>query len=276
MSERLARFLRHALAVLLSALFLLPLWWVIVASLREPGLPPPNTVQWWPAAPFWDNYPAIFRVVSFARYALNSAIVVAVAVPLTLITASLAGLGLAQLEGAWRRRVLMITIGLLIVPSASGWMFRFQLLRWLHLLDSLWALIVPALGASSPLFVLLFTWAFRHTPAEVYEAARLDGADGPTLWWHIALPLARPTVAAVTVLSFALYWSDFVGPVLYLYDPQTYTLPIGLQLLNQLDSTNWPLLMAASTILVLPALIMFLLIQRFFLQESRLGGTSGY
>ncbi|MFZ1475109.1 MAG: carbohydrate ABC transporter permease, partial [Anaerolineae bacterium] len=154
MSERLARFLRHALAVLLSALFLLPLWWVIVASLREPGLPPPNTVQWWPAAPFWDNYPAIFRVVSFARYALNSAIVVAVAVPLTLITASLAGLGLAQLEGAWRRRVLMITIGLLIVPSASGWMFRFQLLRWLHLLDSLWALIVPALGASSPLFVL--------------------------------------------------------------------------------------------------------------------------
>ena len=270
MSERLARFLRHALAVLLSALFLLPLWWVLVASLREPGLPPPNTVQWWPAAPFWDNYPAIFRVVSFARYALNSAIVVAVAVPLTLITASLAGLGLAQLEGAWRRRVLMITIGLLIVPSASGWMFRFQLLRWLHLLDSLWALIVPALGASSPLFVLLFTWAFRHTPAEVYEAARLDGADGPTLWWHIALPLARPTVAAVTVLSFALYWSDFVSPVLYIFDPEWYTLPVALQLLRQVDATNWPWFLAGAVLQIAPVVIIFALLQRSFLRSALL------
>ena len=270
MSERLARFLRHALAVLLSALFLLPLWWVIVASLREPGLPPPNTVQWWPAAPFWDNYPAIFRVVSFARYALNSAIVVAVAVPLTLITASLAGLGLAQLEGAWRRRVLMITIGLLIVPSASGWMFRFQLLRWLHLLDSLWALIVPALGASSPLFVLLFTWAFRHTPAEVYEAARLEGADGLTLWWHIALPLARPTVAAVTVLSFALYWSDFVSPVLYIFDPEWYTLPVALQLLRQVDATNWPWFLAGAVLQIAPVVIIFALLQRSFLRSALL------
>ena len=240
MSERLARFLRHALAVLLSALFLLPLWWVIVASLREPGLPPPNTVQWWPAAPFWDNYPAIFRVVSFARYALNSVIVVAVAVPLTLITASLAGLGLAQLEGAWRRRVLMITIGLLIVPSASGWMFRFQLLRWLHLLDSLWALIVPALGASSPLFVLLFTWAFRHTPA------------------------------AVTVLSFALYWSDFVSPVLYIFDPEWYTLPVALQLLRQVDATNWPWFLAGAVLQIAPVVIIFALLQRSFLRSALL------
>ncbi len=268
MSERRVHFLRHALAGLISALFLLPLWWVLVASLAEPGLPPPKTVQWWPAAPFWDNYLAIFRIVPFARYALNSFIVVGLAVPLTLVTASWAGLALAQLEGPWRRRLLMLTIGLLIVPAASGWMFRFQLLRWLNLLDSLWALIVPALGASSPLFVLLFTWAFRHTPAEVFEAARLDGADGLTIWWQIALPLARPTVAAVTVLTFALYWSDFVSPVLYIFDPEWYTLPVALQLLRQVDATNWPWFLAGAVLQIAPVVGLFALLQRAFLRSA--------
>ena len=90
------------------------------------------------------------------------------------------------------------------------------------------------------------------------------------------MPLARPTTMAVSSLTFVMYWGDYINPLLYLKSQKLFTLPVGLQQLQQLDKSNWPLLMAASTILVLPALVMFLLIQRFFLQESRLGGTSGY
>lgn len=270
MSPRSAGFLRGAAILLVVAVFLLPLWWMIVASLRPVGLPPPRTIEWWPADPQWSNYTEIFRQVPLGRYALNSALVVLVAVPLTLFTASLAGFGLAQLRGKWRNRLLIIAIALMLVPSPAVWLFRYQLLRWLGLLTSLWSLILPAFAAGSPLLVLLFYWTFQRNPPELYEAARVEGADAWTTWRKIALPLARPTIAAVSVLAFALYWNDFTNPVLYLYRPSTYTLPVGLQILKQLDATNWSLLMAGAVVVTLPMVVLFLVLQPLFLSDRAL------
>lgn len=261
----------HIAAVLLVILlFMLPLWWMIVASLRPIGLPPPKTIEWWPSDPQWRNYAEIFRQVPLARYALNSLLVVIVAVPMTLLTASLAGFGLSQLRQPWRSRLLILTIALMMIPSPAVWLFRYQLLRWLGLLTSLWSLILPSFAAGSPLLVLLFYWTFQRSPVELYEAARVEGADAWTTWREIAVPMARPTVAAVTVLAFALYWNDFTNPVLYLYRPSTYTLPVGLQILKQLDATNWPLLMAGAVVVTLPMALLFLLMQPLFLSDNAL------
>lgn len=270
-TRRLAKSAARFLAGLAVALiFLLPLYWMVVASLRQPGLPPPTTVEWWPADAHWSNYAELFRLLPMARYLANSLLVVAVAVPATLLTASLAGFGLAQLEEPWRRRLVIASIILLMIPAPAVWLLRFQVLRWLGLLSSLWALIAPAFAGSSPLLVLLFYWTFRRTPQECYEAARLEGAGAWTVWRKIALPLARPTVAAVTVLAFVMYWSDFVSPVLYLYRPATYTLPVGLQLLKQYDATNWPLLMAGAVFMTLPVVLLFLALQPLFLSDKSL------
>ena len=103
-------------------------------------------------------------------------------------------------------------------------------------------------------------------------SARLEGAGALTLWRHVALPLARATTGAVAVLTFALYWSDFMTPLLYLKSQSLYTLPVGLQQLQQLDRTNWPLLMAASVALAAPPALLFLLVQRQFLRAGRLPG----
>ena len=270
MSSKTRGGLHRATTLIVILLFMLPLWWMIVASLRPMGLPPPRTIEWWPADPQWGNYAEIFRQVPLGRYTLNSLLVVAVAVPVTLLTASLAGFGLSQLREPWRNRLLILTIALLMVPSPAVWLFRYQLLRWLGLLTSLWALILPAFAAGSPLLVLLFYWTFRRNPIELYEAARVEGADAWTTWRKIALPLARPTVAAVLVLSFALYWNDFANPVLYLYRPSTYTLPVGLQILKQLDATNWSLLMAGAVVVTLPMVLLFLLLQPLFLSDNAL------
>jgi multiple sugar transport system permease protein len=270
MSPKLRRGLRVAATLALVLLFVLPLWWMIVASLRPVGLPPPRTIEWWPADPQWRNYAEIFRQVPMGRYALNSLLVVLVAVPLTLLTASLAGFGLSQLRGPWRTRLLIAAIALLMVPAPAVWLFRYQLLSWLGLLTSLWALVLPAFAAGSPLLVLLFYWTFRRNPLELYEAARVEGADAWTAWRRIAMPMARPTVAAVTVLAFALYWNDFTNPVLYLYRPSTYTLPVGLQILKQLDATNWPLLMAGAVVVTLPIVLLFLALQPLFLSDNAL------
>lgn len=270
MSPKAQRGLRIAATLALVLLFVLPLWWMIVASLRPMGLPPPKTIEWWPADPRWSNYAEIFNQVPMGRYALNSLLVVLVAVPLTLLTASLAGFGLSQLRGKWRNRLLIAAIALLMVPAPAVWLFRYQLLSWLGLLTSLWALILPALAAGSPLLVLLFYWTFRRNPVELYEAARVEGADAWTTWRKIALPMARPTVAAVLVLAFALYWNDFTNPVLYLYRPSTYTLPVGLQILKQMDATNWSLLMAGAVVVTLPIVLLFLALQPLFLSDKAL------
>jgi len=261
----------HLAGLACAAIFVLPFFWAFVASLRQPGLPPARTVEWWPQPAHWDNFAELFRVVPMGRYALNSLIVVAVAMPVTLLTAALAGFALSQLDAAWRRRLVMASVALMLIPGMAVWTFRFHILDWLGLVDTLWALIVPAVAGGSPLFVLLFYWACWRIPSELYESARLDGAEAWTVWWRIARPLVRPTTAAVVVLAFALYWGDFTTPVLYIFRPELYTLPIGLQLLRQMDSTNMPLLMAGSTLMAAPVVVVFLAVQRLFLSDLSLG-----
>ena len=257
----------HLVGLAIAALFLLPFYWAVVASLRQPGLPPPHTVEWWPQPAYWDNYAELFRVVPMGRYLVNSLIVLAVALPVTLLTAALAGFALSQLGAAWRRRLVMGSVALMLIPGMAVWTFRFHILEAMGLVDTLWALIVPAVAGGSPLFVLLFYWACWRIPSELYESARLDGAEAWTVWRRIAWPLVRPTAAAVAMLAFALYWGDFSTPVLYIFRPELYTLPIGLQLLRQMDSTNLPLLMAGSVLMTAPVVATFLVVQRLFLRD---------
>jgi multiple sugar transport system permease protein len=268
-------FLGHALPLLVAVLFLLPLVWMVSASLRQSGLPPPRTIEWLPDPIRLDNYASVFELLPFGRYLLNSLAVVALAVPLTIVTASMAGFAMAQLERQTRTRLVVLSVALLLVPVTALWLTRFLLFRWVGLTDTLLALVVPALMGSSPLFVLLFYWTFRRIPSELYELARLEGAGALTVWRRVGLPLAKPTVVAVAILTFLLYWSDFINPLLYLRSPELYTLPLGLRQLQQLDRSDWPLLMAGSVILVVPVVVFFLIVQRRFLGEDRIDDRFG-
>lgn len=261
--------LHFILAFLVAIIFVLPLYWAIVLSFGEPGAPV-NTVQWWPSAFNFGNYQEIFKMVPMQRYLINSLLVVSAAVPITLLFSSLAGFGMSQLPDPLRRQVVQLTITMLLIPSAAVWLFRYQILNWMGLLDSLWALILPSFAASNPLFVLLFYWAFRRIPADMYEAARLDAAGAWTIWSQLAMPLVHPTSVGVIVLTFIMYWSDFVGPVLYIFNPQHYTLAVGMQLINQLGNQNYALIMAAAVFITGPVLVTFFLLQRFFLTDLSL------
>lgn len=257
----------HLVALLVALFFVLPLFWAFVASLRPAGFAPAQSVQWWPDVAHWDNYLEVFSQVPFARYLRNSLFVTAVAVPITMLTASLGALGLTQVGDGARRWLLRISIGLLIVPATAVWVFRFRILGALGLVDTPWALIVPSSGASSPLFVLLYYWAFTHIPQELFDAARLDGASLWALWRRVAMPLVTPTTAAVALLAFVFYWNDFVSPLLYVFKPQYYTAPIGLQVLKQIDPTNYPIWIAGAVLMTLPVILIFLFLQRYFLSD---------
>jgi len=256
--------LHHLPRIVVAAVFVLPLVWVLSASLRAPGQPPPRTIEWVPNPIAWSNYLRVFDLVPLGTYVANSILVVAIAVPLTVVTASWAGFAMAQMASRTRRQLVVLAIMLLMVPITALWLTRFVIFRHLGLIDTPGALIAPAIMGTSPLFVLLFYWTFRRIPSEVFAAARLDGAGLLQLWAIVAMPLAWPTTAAVAVLTFALFWSDFISPLIYLKTEANYTLPVGVQILQQLDSTNWPLLMAGAVLMTGPILLMFLLVQRYF------------
>jgi multiple sugar transport system permease protein len=260
----------HVLPIIVATLFLLPLWWMITTALREPGLPPPRSIEWLPTSPSPGSFAAVFELLPFGRYLLNSMTVVMLAVPLTIITASMAGFSMALLERRSRAALVVLSVALLLVPITALWLTRFLLFSWVGLGNTLLALVVPALAGSSPLFVLLFYWTFRRISPEIFETAHLDGAGAVTVWRRIALPNARATAVAVAVLTFLMYWSDFIGPLLYLRDQDLYTLPLGLRQLQQLDPTDWPLLMAGAVMLALPAVLFFLVVQHLFLGERGL------
>ena len=154
-----------------------------------------------------------------------------------------------------------------MIPLTAVWLTRFLVLRELGLIDTMSALLAPVWMGSSPFFVLIFYWAFRRQPTALFEAARLEGMSPLRVWASIAMPLARPAIAAVSLLTFVQYWNDFMNPLLYVKSNDKFTLALGLRVLQQLDATNWPLLMAGAVVMMLPVLLMLLLVQRAFWPE---------
>jgi len=151
-----------------------------------------------------------------------------------------------------------------MVPGVALWSTRFFIYAWLGWYNTILALIAPAFMGTSPFFVLMFYRAFRRIPVAIYEAARLEGAGVLTSWRQIGLPIARPTAVGVALLSFVLYWSDFISPLLYLRSQSRYTLPIALQLLQQLTPSQWSLLMAGAVLATIIPVALFLLLQPYF------------
>ena len=261
----------HALALAISLVLLLPLIWMVLGSLAQTGVPTRSlgetlaTISLQAAV---DNYARIFQIVPMGRYFLNSLVIVAIAVPLTLLTASWAGFAMAQLPKRARRFLLGLAIVLLMTPVTALWLTRFLIFAWLKVSNSYLPLVAPAVMGSSPLFILLFFWSFRRIPIEMFESARLEGASAWQNWRLVALPQARPAILAVALLTFLFYWNDFINPLIYLRSQRLYTLALGLQQIQALDKTNFPVMLAAAVVMTLPALVVFLLVQRALLGEA--------
>lgn len=267
----LRRMLWQVVAVSAAILFVAPLLWVVTSSLRPVGLPPPRALEWFPRPASWSNYVEIFRIVPLGQQIVNSLFVSTVGAALTLLTASWAGFAMAQLPERARRPLIALAVILLMVPSTVVWLPRYVLFSMLGLIDSFMALYAPAIMGTKSLYVLMFFWTFRRVPAGLFESARLEGAGAFTVWRRIALPMSLPTALAVILLTFTHYWSDFVDPLLFLKSEQRYTLAVGLRMLQQMDVTNWSLLLAAVVVMSAPPVLIYLVLQYFIRDESKPG-----
>jgi multiple sugar transport system permease protein len=266
---------RQPAAVAVAALFLLPLWFMLTGSLREPGRAPPRGAELLPSPLSTTSYDRAFELVDLGRHTVNSLAVAVLTVPAAVLVASWAGFAILLLAGRARAVLLGLSFAALMVPVTALLVPRFALFRWLGLTDTWVPLIAPALIGLSPFYVLLFYWSFRRLPAEMFEAAWLEGATPFTAWRRFAMPLVRPATVAVALLAFIASWGNFLEPLIYLFDPDLYTLPLGLRSLSVLDRTNHPVLLAGAVVATVPVVIAFAIAQRFFLHEDRGAGWLG-
>lgn len=195
--------------VFVALVFLLPLFWMLSASLLPLGQPLSRTFRLLPDNPTLENFIRMWRMVPLARFTLHSLVIAALAVPLTIVTGSWAGFAIAQLPRRDQRRWVVVSLAVLMVPGIALWSTRFLIYKQLGLLDSIWAIVAPAWMGTSPFYVLMFYRAFRRIPTAIYDAGRLDGASALEMWRFVALPMARPTAIGVALLSFVVYWGIF-------------------------------------------------------------------
>ena len=262
-----------ALAVLV--LFSAPLVIMLSGSLRQPGLPPPRTPELLPDPVVFSNYERAVELVDLGRATINSLLIAAIAVPLSVLVASWAGFALAHLPRRLARVLIAASFAALMVPLTALLVPRFAIFRTLGLTDTLVPLIAPSLVATSPVYVLVYYLAFRQLPRDLWDACRLEDMSPLRTWRRVAMPLVRPVTAGVATLSFVLTWSNFLDPLVYVYRRELFTVPLAVRSLAQLDPTNYPLLLAGAVIATAPVVAVFLVAQRWFLHEYRGPGWLG-
>lgn len=249
-------------AVVIVVVFLPPLVLLVSGSLHQPGLPPPTTPDLLPSPATVDGYRAAIRLGHLGQATMNSLIVCAIAVPLSVVVASMAGFAMAQLPRRVAVAVATLSVVALMIPAVALLVPKFAVFRLAGLTDSLAALVAPALVATSPLFPLVYYLAFRAVPRELYEACALEEMAPLHVWWRVGMPLVRPVTAAVAALTFVLTWSNFLDPLVFLYDRELFTLPLALRSLATLDTADFPVFLAGAVLATAPVLAVIVLAHR--------------
>ena len=266
-STRLSTGLVFLLLVLAGLAFLAPFAWMISTSLKPVGETMALPVRWIPRVVQWHNYPdAIHAMGSFWRYAANSLFLCLITVIGTVTSSTLAAYGFSRIEWKGREKVflmllatMMIPYPIIMVPIYS----LFKALGWIGTLKPLWA---PSFLAGA-FNVFLLRQFFLALPKEMAEAARIDGCNEFQILVRIILPLSKPALLVVAIFQFMATWNDFLGPLIFLTEQKDFTLALGLQSFqSQNGGTAWHQLMAASTLVALPVIVIFFLAQRAFIE----------
>lgn len=223
----------------------------------------------------WDNYVYAWQQAQIPRFIGNSAIVSAATVTLTLILASSAAYGFSSFTFRGGRALFLMFVLLLIVPVPVGIIPLYVIVVRLHLVDTYFALILPYVSGSLPLSIFLLRAFFQSIPRELTDAARIDGCSQFVAFMRIVLPISRPGLATVTILTFLNSWNEFFLALIFIHNPNLMTLPLGLQAFFFQYSVQWNYLFAALTMSIVPIVVVYLVMQRQFIAGLTAGAVRG-
>jgi len=267
----------YGLLCVLAVPFVFPTWWMVTSSFKPVSdifaFPPALLPRSFEVAP----YRQVFTLQPFARQYFNSAYIAAVVTVGTMAIASLAGYAFARIRFPGQNWLFLVVLVGLLIPSEVTIVPLFQMFLKVGLVNTHWPLIlVPILGAPSVIATFIMRQFFISLPAELEDAARVDGLGRFGIFWRIALPLARPALGAVAIFTFLHSWNLFLEPVVFLSSPDKFTLPQALtQFVDAYGGPMWNVQLAAATLAAVPVLVVFVVAQRQFIEGLAHTGLKG-
>jgi multiple sugar transport system permease protein len=266
----------YTILIGLSLIFIAPLVWMFLTSFKTPGEAtqvPPTVLPQDPTTGAYDTLFAGNSQTPVLRWFLNSMLAATGQAALILVVASMAAFALARMQFRGKNVIFGMIIATLFVPIFTLIIPNFLIVDRLGWLDTLWALIVP--GAASAFGVFFLRQFFESLPRELEEAAVMEGANSWQVFTRVILPLSKPALATLAVISFLTNWNDFIWPVYILFSPENFTLPPGLGILQGAYTINYPVIMAGAALASIPALILFLVAQRYVIEGVSRSGLKG-
>ena len=267
------RIAAHAVLIAGSAVMLFPFLWTVSTSLKDISevftYPPRLSGKEW----VWENYVKVWERYPFLDFFLNTVKITALVVIGQLLTSSMAGYVFARLKFRGRDAIFMLYLATIIIPVQVTVIPNFFLMKTYGLIDTHWSLILP--GFVSAFGTFLLRQFFQTIPAALEEAAKIDGCNPFGIYWRIFVPLSKPAIATLGIFICNGVWNDFYNPLIFINTTSKMTLTLGLATMQGLYSTDWPVLMAATTISITPIIVLFLLAQDLFVRGVTLSGLKG-
>lgn len=255
------RWLLYGVLTVLLVVVIAPFVWMILGSFKTQGELLQSPPTWWPETATLDNYTQLFSRLNFKQYFFNSTVVAVTVTAGNLIFCSMLGYALAMLDFKGKKILFVVVMGTLMIPGVVTFVPLFVLVANIGLIDTLPGLILPFLAA--PFGVFLMRQFFLGLPRDLLDAGRVDGAGELKIFRKIFLPLAGPALATLGILTFLGSWNNFLWPLVVAQQEKTYTLPVALALYSTgQNSTQYGLLLAGATVVVVPVLAIFLVFQR--------------
>ncbi|MFM2413696.1 MAG: hypothetical protein RJB05_872 [Armatimonadota bacterium] len=272
----------HIVLIVLSLIFVSPLLWMVTTAIKPIEETMTATPTLLPSKFLWDNFPKAVTYgskelgyIPFLLYARNTLMVTLLCVAGSVCSNAVVAYAFARLRWPGRDFFFAVTLATMMVPFPVLMVPTFGLFKWLGWVGSFRPLWVPAFFGSA-FSIFLLRQFFRTIPMELSEAAKIDGCSEVRIFTDILLPLAKPALAVVALFTFMGTWNDFMGPMIYLSDQETFTLSLGLQAYqSQHGGTQWNLLMAAATVVILPVIVVFFFAQKMFIQGIATSGLKG-
>ena len=260
------------LLLILAILFLFPLYWIITGSFKSQQVINAATPQWFPLEPTLNNYQRLFEKPALT-WVWNTVFMCAMSMGLTCITASMGGYALAKKHFTGNKLIFSIFILAMALPKQVILIPLLKEMAWLHLHNTLWAVILPTVGW--PFGVFLMKQFSENIPNELLEASRIDGAGETRTFLEIVLPLIAPGIGALAIFTFISTWNDYFLQLIMLNDTQVLTISLGIAKLQSELSTDFGLIMAGAALGSIPIIIIFLIFQKFFTRGITMGAVKG-
>lgn len=272
--KRIATAAVYAILIALSISFLAPFALMVSTSLKTEERIFTEHIEWIPNPIRWQNYVEALQSFPFLLYLRNTLFVCALVVVGTVLSSALPAYGFARLRWRGRDAMFLIMLATIMLPAQVTMLPVFVMFRTLDWTGTYLPLVVPPFFGSA-FAIFLLRQFFLTIPQELSDAARIDGCSEWRIFWQIIVPLSVPALATVALFAFIGAWTDFINPLVYLTDENTYTLAVGLQTFVGRHSSEWNLLMAAATVVTLPLMVIFFFTQRLFIEGITLTGIKG-